>query len=341
MLATIGVGSLDALLDQAVPANIGEPNPLTLGAGRSEVEVTARLRELADQNEVFTSLIGTGYYGTITPPVIRRNVVENPAWYTAYTPYQPEISQGRLEALFNFQTVISDLTGLELANASMLDEATAAAEAMTLLHRVAGGDEVVFLVDADCHPQTRSVVETRAEPLGLEDRHARSRSAAPRPGGRLRCTAAVPRFVGPGARPARHHRPAARPSGAGGGGHRPPRPHTADPARPHGGRRGRRVGPALRGADGVRRPPRRLPRHPVRASPLPARTAGGPVGRRRRPTGVAARAPDPRATHPPREGHLQHLHGTGAPGQHRRAVRVLARPRRAHRHRSTRPRPHP
>ncbi|MGI9601774.1 MAG: glycine dehydrogenase (aminomethyl-transferring), partial [Acidimicrobiales bacterium] len=167
MLATIGVSSLDELLDQAVPSTIREPNPLTIGAPLSETATIERLRELADQNQVFTSLIGTGYSATITPPVIRRNLLENPAWYTAYTPYQPEISQGRLEALFNFQTVVTDLTGLDLANASMLDEATAAAEAMTLLHRVGRTTANTFLVDADCHPQTRAVIETRADPLGI------------------------------------------------------------------------------------------------------------------------------------------------------------------------------
>ena len=133
----------------------------------SEPEALARLRELGERNEVFTSLIGLGYSDTITPPVILRNVLENPAWYTAYTPYQPEISQGRLEALVNFQTMVTDLTGMEIANASMLDEATAAAEAMALLHRVNGDQGDVFFVDADCLPQTIEVVRTRAEPLGI------------------------------------------------------------------------------------------------------------------------------------------------------------------------------
>ena len=128
----------------------------------------SKLRELADENQVVKSLIGLGYFGTITPPVILRNVLENPSWYTAYTPYQPEISQGRLEAIFAFQTVVTDLTGLDVANASMLDEATAAAESMTLARRVwQGGDEAVFLVDKGLHPQIKAVIETRAAPLKI------------------------------------------------------------------------------------------------------------------------------------------------------------------------------
>ncbi|HEX2576608.1 MAG TPA: aminomethyl-transferring glycine dehydrogenase [Aquihabitans sp.] len=170
MLAALGHRSLDDLVDAAVPAGIRETADLDLPAARSEAEALADLRALADRNEVVTSMIGLGYHGTVTPGVILRNVLENPAWYTAYTPYQPEISQGRLEALLNFQTVVADLTGMALANASLLDEATAAAEAMTLARRAAKGvaDDAVFLVDADCHPQVIDVVRTRAEPLGLE-----------------------------------------------------------------------------------------------------------------------------------------------------------------------------
>ena len=135
MLAAVGRASLDALVADAVPASIRSSAPLALEVGRSEPEVIAELRDLAARNTVLTPMIGLGYHGTHTPAVIRRNVLENPAWYTAYTPYQAEISQGRLEALLNFQTVVSDLTGLDTANASMLDESTAAAEAMTLLRR--------------------------------------------------------------------------------------------------------------------------------------------------------------------------------------------------------------
>ncbi|HYF47486.1 MAG TPA: glycine dehydrogenase (aminomethyl-transferring), partial [Acidimicrobiales bacterium] len=168
MLATVGVGSLDELIDEAVPAGIRLDHRLELPEAASEDEVLRRLRLLADRNTVATSLLGMGYSGTITPPVILRNVLENPAWYTAYTPYQPEISQGRLEALLNFQTMVTDLTGMDIANASLLDEATAAAEAMAFCRRVVKGGSETFFVDSECHPQTIEVVATRAEPLGIK-----------------------------------------------------------------------------------------------------------------------------------------------------------------------------
>jgi glycine dehydrogenase len=166
MLQTIGATSLAALMAETLPASIRQKRPLQLGSALSETEALTHMRELASRNQVFTSLIGQGYSDTILPPVIQRNILENPAWYTAYTPYQPEISQGRLEALFNFQTMICDLTGLDVANASLLDEATAAAEAMALAERVAQTASKSFFVDADVHPQTLSVLRTRAEPLG-------------------------------------------------------------------------------------------------------------------------------------------------------------------------------
>jgi glycine dehydrogenase len=168
MLAELGFASLDELTDRAVPGSIRDQAPLELPEPCDEDEALAELRALASKNQVNTSLIGMGYSGTVTPPVILRNVLENPAWYTAYTPYQPEISQGRLEALLNFQTMITDLTGLEIANASLLDEGTAAAEAMTLCHRVHPDAGNTFFVDHECHPQTIEVVRTRAEPLGLD-----------------------------------------------------------------------------------------------------------------------------------------------------------------------------
>jgi glycine dehydrogenase len=166
MLGAIGYASMDDLLADAIPASIREKLALALPPAATEAEAAADLRALADRNEVRTSMIGLGYYDTITPAVIRRNVLESPAWYTAYTPYQPEISQGRLEALLNFQTMVEDLTGLSVAGASMLDEGTAVAEAMALAHRAARSGDT-FVVDADVLPQTLDIVRTRALPLGL------------------------------------------------------------------------------------------------------------------------------------------------------------------------------
>src|SRR5580658_8825819 len=166
MLEAVNGKSLAALMAETLPSSIRQQAPLDLGAARSETEALAHMRELAAQNQVFTSMIGQGYSGTILPAVIQRNILENPAWYTAYTPYQPEISQGRLEALFNFQTMICDLTGLDVAYASLLDEATAAAEAMALAERAAQSKTRSFFVDSDVHPQTLAVLRTRAEPLG-------------------------------------------------------------------------------------------------------------------------------------------------------------------------------
>ncbi|WP_461096432.1 aminomethyl-transferring glycine dehydrogenase [Spirosoma luteolum] len=170
MLRTIGVGSVDELIDQTVPATIRLSAPLNLPAPKTEAQFLADFRKLAAQNKVFKSYIGTGYYDTITPNVILRNILENPAWYTAYTPYQAEIAQGRLEALLNFQTVVSDLTGMDLANASLLDEGTAAAEAMNMLfaNRPASRKgATTFFVSEHCHPQTIDVIRTRATPIGI------------------------------------------------------------------------------------------------------------------------------------------------------------------------------
>ena len=169
MLDVIGVGSLEELGQAAVPEGIRERDlHMALPEPATESEALAELRERARRNTPHTEMIGLGYHPTVTPPVIRRNVLENPAWYTAYTPYQPEISQGRLEALLNFQTMVADLTGVPVANASMLDEATAAAEGMTLVRRAGKNKSPRFVVDADALPQTRAVIETRAEPLGIE-----------------------------------------------------------------------------------------------------------------------------------------------------------------------------
>ncbi|MGB0910927.1 MAG: aminomethyl-transferring glycine dehydrogenase [Nitrospirales bacterium] len=167
MLGTLGLSSLDALVKSTIPENIRLKQPLVLQAHRSEQDVLEELRQVANQNQVSRSFIGMGYYDCTTPPVILRNILENPAWYTQYTPYQAEISQGRLEALLNFQTMVTDLTGLPLANASLLDEATAAAEAMTMCRAIGDANQTAFFVSEDCHPQTIAVIETRAKPLGI------------------------------------------------------------------------------------------------------------------------------------------------------------------------------
>jgi len=168
MLPAIGSTTRAELIDGIVPAAIRRARPMQLPAPASEAQALAELKAIAERNQVFRSHIGQGYYGTLTPGVILRNILENPAWYTAYTPYQAEISQGRMEALLNFQTMVCDLTGMAIANASMLDEATAAAEAMTLAKRSVKSKSNIFLVSGDCHPQTIEVLQTRAEPLGIE-----------------------------------------------------------------------------------------------------------------------------------------------------------------------------
>ena len=168
MLEALQVSSLEQLIDETVPQSIRQEAPLDFSRPKSERELLHHMRLVASKNKVLTSLIGQGYHGTVTPPAIQRNILENPAWYTAYTPYQPEISQGRLEALLNYQTMVSDLTGLEIANASLLDEATACAEAMTMAQRVSKSKAKAFFVDRDCHPQNIAVIQTRAAPLGIE-----------------------------------------------------------------------------------------------------------------------------------------------------------------------------
>jgi glycine dehydrogenase len=168
MLAALGCSNLAELTGQVVPEAIAMTEALDIVDGCTEAQALAELRQLAERNQVFKNYIGQGYYGTITPNVIQRNILENPAWYTAYTPYQPEISQGRLEALINFQTMITDLSGMEMANASMLDEGTAAAEAMALCQRMSKSKSTRFLVDADCLPQTIEIIKTRAAPMGIE-----------------------------------------------------------------------------------------------------------------------------------------------------------------------------
>src|SRR5437762_9732559 len=168
MLAVLGVRNLDELIDRTVPAAIRLQKPLDLPPGRSEFGLLREVEEIAAKNQVFRSYIGMGYSDTVTPPVIQRNILENPGWYTQYTPYQPELSQGRLEALLNYQTMVEDRTGLPVANASLLDEGTAAAEAMTMFHNVAPNAGNAFFIAQDCHPQTIEVVRTRALPFAIE-----------------------------------------------------------------------------------------------------------------------------------------------------------------------------
>ena len=167
MLAELGFDSIDELIAKTLPDSIRTNSKLNIGSGITEFTLLKTLKRIASKNKVYRSYIGMGYYGTITPPVIQRNILENPGWYTAYTPYQAEISQGRLEALLNFQTMVTDLTGMHIANASLLDEATAAAEAMLILFR-SSQKRTRFLVADDCHPQTIDVLKTRAKPIGIK-----------------------------------------------------------------------------------------------------------------------------------------------------------------------------
>ena len=270
MLKTVGYESLDALMDAAVPESIRAEIPADFPESRTERDVLTEMAALAGRNRVARSMIGLGYHDTITPPVIQRNILENPGWYTAYTPYQPEISQGRLEALLNFQTTIMDLTGLSCANASLLDEATAAAEAMHMSHGIAKNGSDRFFVSDACLPQTIAVVQTRAEAIGIEVEVGdhRYRSAG---GAVLRRAAAIPRDRRRGAGLPRYRRAGAcaRRGGHGRGGSAQPGP--AEAARRI---RGRYCGgqlAALRRPPRLRRAPCRLLRHPRQVS---ARHAG-------------------------------------------------------------------
>ena len=168
MLEILDISFLGDLIEKTVPQKIRYQQPLNLPKSLSESAALAQIKEIVSKNQVFRSFIGMGYYDCITPPVILRNILENPGWYTAYTPYQAEIAQGQMEALLNFQTMVKDLTGLEIANASLLDEATAAAEAMSMTYGLCKTKAEVFFVDSGCHPQNIEVVKTRAQPLGIE-----------------------------------------------------------------------------------------------------------------------------------------------------------------------------
>ena len=304
--------------------------PLDLPPALSESESLAVLRDLAAQNNPLTPMIGLGYHGTVTPSVIRRNVLEDPSWYTAYTPYQPEISQGRLEALLNFQTLVCDLTGLATSGASLLDESTAVAEAMTLARRTVRSGQVVLL-DADTLPQTIGVVRTRAGALGLEvvvaDRPADRGAGRGRPVRRGRPDPGGQRAAGRHRRADRARRRGARARRPGHRRLRPAGPDADDPAGGVGRRHRRRLQPAPRRTPVLRRPARRLHRRPRRPGALAARPAGRGLPGRRRDAGLPAGAADPRAAHPAGEGDLQHLHRAGAAGRRRQHVRGLPRPR--------------
>ena len=283
-------------------------------------------------------MIGQGYYDTLTPPVLRRNILENPAWYTAYTPYQPEISQGRLEALLNFQTMVADLTGLEVANASMLDEGTAAAEAMTLMHRAVRGTSNRLAVDRDVFRQTAAVLATRAEPLGIEIVTADLRQGLP-DGEFFGVITQLPGAGGEVVDWTELVEPGPRARCAGGVGAdllaltliTPPGEIGADVAFGTTQRFGVPMGFGGPHAG-------YLAVHAKHARQLPGRLVGVSVDADGL-TGLSAVAADPRAAHPPRQGHQQHLHRAGSAGRDRRDVRQLSRRRRADRDRPPRARP--
>ncbi len=276
MLDTLGLKNRDDLIVQTVPPAIRLNRPLDLPTALDEQGALAKLKGYALKNELWTSLIGMGYYGTLTPPVILRNMLENPGWYTAYTPYQPEISQGRLEALLNFQQVTLDLTGLDLATASLLDEATAAAEAMALAKRVAKAKNANRFFVADGARASADAGRGAHPRRSLRLRRDGRRGGQPRSAPGVRRAAAVPGHPWRGARPAPADRRAARPAGDRLRRRRPAGAGAADPAGRTGRRRGLRQRPALRRADGLRRPARGLLRLPRRVQALHA----GPHHRR-------------------------------------------------------------
>lgn len=328
MLAHVGYGSLDELTATAVPDVIKNADSLELPGARTEAEVLAELRSLADRNQVLDSMIGLGYYGTFTPPVILRNVMESPAWYTAYTPYQPEISQGRLEALLNFQTVVAELTGLPTSGASLLDEGTAAAEAMALSRRMGKNKKGLFLVDADTMPQTIAVIETRAEPTGVEVVVADLSDGIPADLAEREINGVLLQY--PGASGAvRDLRPVVEQAHALGAVVTVAADLLALTLLTSPGELGADIAVGTTQRFGV--PMGFGGPHAgymaVRekfARSLPGRLRRR-LGRRGRQQGVPARPADARAAHPPREGDQQHLYGSGAARRDGRDVRRLPR----------------
>ena len=329
MLRVIGVRSLDALIDAALPTSIRLKKPLQLPPAETEHEYLDRLRTVAAKNQRFKSFIGMGYYGTITPSVILRNLFENPSWYTPYTPYQAEIAQGRLESLLNFQTMVRDLTAMEIATASLLDEATAAAEAMTLLHRVQGRQGIrvakhLLGVGAHVSAGARRAEGTR----GAARHHDRDR----RPGLGARSADDVfgayvqsPDDYGALLDLRGVHHARARTERARRGGDRSARAHDHGAARRNGRRRRRRQRAAVRRADGLRRTARGVSRDARNVRQAGARPHHRRVGRFARQSRVSHGAADARAAHPAREGDVEHLHGAGAAREHRGDVRRVSR----------------
>ena len=338
MLEAVGYESLDALMDAAVPASIRAEIPEDFPESRTERDVLAALAELAGRNRVARSMIGLGYHDTLTPPVIQRNILENPGWYTAYTPYQPEISQGRLEALLNFQTMVMDLTGLSCTNASLLDEATAAAEAMHMSHGIARNGSDRFFVSAACLPQTIAVVQTRAEAIGIEVEVGDHRAGLPE-GPFFGVLLQYPEAGGA----VTDYRGIVEQAHAQGAIVTvaadllslvlltPPGEFGADIAVGSSQRFGVPLG--YGGPHAAF-----FATHEKYRRAMPGRIVGVSVDSPRA-TGAEARAPDPRAAHPAREGDQQHLHCPGAARRDRRHVRGLSRAGGAEADRAARPPP--
>ena len=306
MLGTLGISSLDELMEATIPEGIRLRSSIDIPEARGERQLIDALHQLAERNRVFRSFQGMGYHDCITPPIIQRNILENPGWYTQYTPYQSEIAQGRLEALLNFQTMVADLTGLPLANASLLDESTAAAEAMGMclaIHGAEGTKQKVFFVSEDCHPQTIAVLETRAQPLGIRIQVGSPGAADFTDADLFGVLLQYPGTDGVVRDPSDADRARARGRRHGGGGDGPAGTHSASPAGRMRSRHRGRLDATLRRAARFRRSSRGL-----LGNSRGARSARSGADRRRlagrgRQTGLPLGAPDARAAHPARPRH--------------------------------------